>query len=55
MDWDKEQICHWLTAVGLGHYVQVFHFSFWLGKEGGPQWLKAKIATVCDGWDKSKS
>ena len=21
----------------------------------GPQWLKAKVATVCDGWDKSKS
>ena len=20
----------------------------------GPQWLKAKVATVCDGWDKSK-
>ena len=37
MDWDNEQICHWLTAVGLGDYVQVFHFSFWLGKEGGPQ------------------
>jgi hypothetical protein len=18
MDWDNEQICHWLTAVGLG-------------------------------------
>jgi hypothetical protein len=24
MDWDNEQICHWLTAVGLGEYVQVF-------------------------------
>ena len=23
MDWDNEQICHWLTAVGLGEYVQV--------------------------------
>ena len=24
MDWDNEQICHWLTTVGLGEYVQVF-------------------------------
>ena len=24
MDWDNEQICHWLTAVGVGEYVQVF-------------------------------
>ena len=24
MDWDNEQIYHWLTAVGLGEYVQVF-------------------------------
>ena len=24
MDWDNEQIFHWLTAVGLGEYVQVF-------------------------------
>jgi hypothetical protein len=24
MDWDNEQICHCLTAVGLGEYVQVF-------------------------------
>ena len=24
MDWDNEQICHWLTARGLGKYVQVF-------------------------------
>ena len=24
MDWDNEQICHWLTAVGPGEYVQVF-------------------------------
>ena len=23
MDWDNEQIFHWLTAVGLGEYVQV--------------------------------
>ena len=22
MDWDNEQIFHWLTAVGLGEYVQ---------------------------------
>ena len=21
MDWDNEQICHWLTVVGLGEYV----------------------------------
>jgi hypothetical protein len=24
MDWDNEQICHWLIDVGLGEYVQVF-------------------------------
>ena len=24
MDWDNQQICHWLTAMGLGEYVQVF-------------------------------
>jgi hypothetical protein len=23
MDWDNEQIFHWLTAVGLGEYVQL--------------------------------
>jgi hypothetical protein len=28
MDWDNEQICHWLTAVGLGEYVQVFRGLF---------------------------
>jgi hypothetical protein len=28
MDWDNEQICHWLTAVGLGEYVQVFRGKF---------------------------
>ena len=28
MDWDNEQICHWLTAVGLGEYVQVFRVMF---------------------------
>jgi hypothetical protein len=28
MDWDNEQICHWLTAVGLGKYVQVFRGMF---------------------------
>ena len=28
MDWDNEQICHWLTAVGLGEYVQVFRGMF---------------------------
>ena len=66
MDWDNEQICHWLTAVGLGEYVQVFRgmfvklgitgkessafgsftFPFGEGKRGGPQWLKAKVASV---------
>jgi hypothetical protein len=30
--WDNEQICHWLTAVGLGEYVQVFRGMF--GKLG---------------------
>jgi hypothetical protein len=28
MDWDNEQICHWLTVVGLGEYVQVFRGMF---------------------------
>ena len=28
MDWDNEQICHWLTAMGLGEYVQVFRGMF---------------------------
>ena len=28
MDWDNEQICHWLTAVVLGEYVQVFRGMF---------------------------
>jgi hypothetical protein len=28
MDWDNEQICHWLTAVGLGEYVQVVRDMF---------------------------
>ena len=28
MDWDNEQICHWLTAVGLGEYVRVFRGMF---------------------------
>jgi hypothetical protein len=28
MDWDNEQICHWLTAVSLGEYVQVFLIIF---------------------------
>ena len=28
MDWDNEQICHWLTAVGLGEYVQVYRGMF---------------------------
>ena len=28
MDWDNEQICHWLTAVGLGEYVQMFRGMF---------------------------
>jgi hypothetical protein len=28
MDWDNEQICHWLTAVSLGEYVQVFRGMF---------------------------
>jgi hypothetical protein len=28
MDWDNEQICHWLTAVCLGEYVQVFRGMF---------------------------
>ena len=28
MDQDNEQICHWLTAVGLGEYVQVFRGMF---------------------------
>jgi hypothetical protein len=28
MDWDNEQICPWLTAVGLGEYVQVFRGMF---------------------------
>ena len=28
MNWDNEQICHWLTAVGLGEYVQVFRGMF---------------------------
>ena len=28
MDWDNEQIFHWLTAVGLGKYVQVFRGMF---------------------------
>jgi hypothetical protein len=28
MDWDNEQIFHWLTAEGLGEYVQVFRGMF---------------------------
>ena len=28
MDWDNEQICHWLTAGGLGKYAQVFRGMF---------------------------
>ena len=28
MDWDNEQICHWLIAVGLGEYIQVFRGMF---------------------------
>jgi hypothetical protein len=28
MDWDNEQNCHWLTAVSLGEYVQVFRGMF---------------------------
>ena len=28
MDRDNEQICHGLTAVGLGEYVQVFRGMF---------------------------
>jgi hypothetical protein len=28
MDWDNEQICHWLTAVVLGEYVQVSRGMF---------------------------
>ena len=28
MDWDNEQICHWLIAVGLGEYIQVFRGIF---------------------------
>jgi hypothetical protein len=28
MDWDNEQICHWLIAVGLGEYVQLFRGMF---------------------------
>jgi hypothetical protein len=28
MDWDNEQICHWLTAMGLREYVQVFRGMF---------------------------
>jgi hypothetical protein len=28
MDWDNEQISHWLTGVGLGKYVQVFRGMF---------------------------
>ena len=28
MDWANEQICHWLTAVGLGEYVQVLRGMF---------------------------
>jgi hypothetical protein len=28
MDWDNEQICHWLTARGLGEYVQVLRGMF---------------------------
>jgi hypothetical protein len=28
MDWDNEQICHWLTAMGLGEYVQVLRGMF---------------------------
>ena len=28
MDWDNEKNCHWLTAVGLGEYVQVFRGMF---------------------------
>jgi hypothetical protein len=40
MDWDNEHICHWLTAVGLGEYVQVFRGMFVklgiTGKESSP-------------------
>jgi hypothetical protein len=28
MDWDNPQICHWLTAMGLGEYVEVFRGMF---------------------------
>jgi hypothetical protein len=28
MDWANEQICRWLTAVGLWEYVQVFRGMF---------------------------
>ena len=28
MGWDNEQIRHWLTAVGLGEYVQVLRGMF---------------------------
>ena len=28
MDWDNEHICHWLTAMGLGEYVEVFRGMF---------------------------
>ena len=28
MDWDNQQICHWLTAMGLGEYVEVFRGMF---------------------------
>jgi hypothetical protein len=33
MDRDNKQICHWLTAVGLGEYVQVFVKLGITGKE----------------------
>jgi hypothetical protein len=28
MDWGNEQICHWLTAIGLGEDVQVVRGMF---------------------------
>jgi hypothetical protein len=28
MDWDNPQICHWLTAMGLGEYVEEFRGMF---------------------------
>ena len=52
MDWDNEQICHWLTAVGLGEYVQRYVCQTRHHRKGivcfrqfrFSFWLKAKVA-----------